>query len=292
MDLTQEPQPQTFKSEKERIRFRKQLEKRIAAELDLEGKRQCNKCGKIKPHSHMKKDSKRPFGVQKICKDCDNFVWPKTAKWKAIDKERRKQIREANAQIADAVNNYFPPSDGFRICEFCGCNTNAKLRLCCNRGRYQDMQKNAPLDTPTDTPAMDTPDGTVPQPPPPPPVYPKNEPTSDETKMVEWWDKFFADSRKGPQPFVPPQPMVKIDESELPIGLLPYATKEKAVMRTVNPMAEADMKKVVRSALESPVQKALRQKMKDDGFSQKMIDGAVKLLPQILHELKSLDETI
>jgi hypothetical protein len=27
-------------------------------------------------------------------------------------------------------------------------------------------------------------------------------------------------------------------------------------------------------------------------FSQKMIDGAVKLLPQILHELKSLDETI
>lgn len=31
--------------------------------------------------------------------------------------------------------------NGFRICEFCGCNTNAKMRACCNEGRDADCQK-------------------------------------------------------------------------------------------------------------------------------------------------------
>lgn len=27
---------------------------------------------------------------------------------------------------------------GWRLCEFCGCETNAKLRACCNAGRKDD----------------------------------------------------------------------------------------------------------------------------------------------------------
>lgn len=28
--------------------------------------------------------------------------------------------------------------DGFYICEFCKCYTNAKMRACCNKGREAD----------------------------------------------------------------------------------------------------------------------------------------------------------
>jgi hypothetical protein len=30
-------------------------------------------------------------------------------------------------------------ADDFRRCEFCGCNTNAKMRACCAMGRVQDL---------------------------------------------------------------------------------------------------------------------------------------------------------
>ena len=30
--------------------------------------------------------------------------------------------------------------DGFRKCEFCGCNTNAKMRACCDAGRNKDKE--------------------------------------------------------------------------------------------------------------------------------------------------------
>jgi hypothetical protein len=29
----------------------------------------------------------------------------------------------------------------FRLCEFCGCNTNARLRACCNKGTEADLAK-------------------------------------------------------------------------------------------------------------------------------------------------------
>jgi len=29
-------------------------------------------------------------------------------------------------------------TNGYRICEFCGCNTNAALRACCEAGRAAD----------------------------------------------------------------------------------------------------------------------------------------------------------
>ena len=30
----------------------------------------------------------------------------------------------------------------FRICEFCKCNTNAKLRRCCDKGYKADLEKS------------------------------------------------------------------------------------------------------------------------------------------------------
>jgi len=33
-------------------------------------------------------------------------------------------------------------NDGFKICEFCGCHTNAKLRRCCIAGYEADLRKS------------------------------------------------------------------------------------------------------------------------------------------------------
>ena len=36
-----------------------------------------------------------------------------------------------------------PLRDGdFRICEFCGCNTNARMRACCDAGRDADRARS------------------------------------------------------------------------------------------------------------------------------------------------------
>lgn len=34
--------------------------------------------------------------------------------------------------------------EGFRLCEFCGCRTNAKMRACCETGRAVDSATSPP----------------------------------------------------------------------------------------------------------------------------------------------------
>jgi hypothetical protein len=33
----------------------------------------------------------------------------------------------------------------FRTCEFCGCNTNANMRRCCNKGTHADLTKSSKM---------------------------------------------------------------------------------------------------------------------------------------------------
>lgn len=34
-------------------------------------------------------------------------------------------------------------SDGWRVCEFCGCHTNAQMRACCQKGHDLDKSRRA-----------------------------------------------------------------------------------------------------------------------------------------------------
>lgn len=46
--------------------------------------------------------------------------------------------------------NPTPPSDRWRKCEFCGCETNARLRACCEKGRDADSNRHSdPAETDT-----------------------------------------------------------------------------------------------------------------------------------------------
>ena len=40
----------------------------------------------------------------------------------------------------------------FRKCEFCGCNTNAKVRACCEKGKASDGMSDSDRQTPEPTP--------------------------------------------------------------------------------------------------------------------------------------------
>jgi hypothetical protein len=53
---------------------------------------------------------------------------PRNAGVRVLDEgQRREQIKDACAEVF-----------GWRKCEFCGCNTNAKVRACCQRGKDAD----------------------------------------------------------------------------------------------------------------------------------------------------------
>jgi hypothetical protein len=52
-------------------------------------------------------------------------------------------IKEALAQPAQE-----PVAWGYRICEFCGCHTNAKARACCDAGRDADKALAQPAQEP------------------------------------------------------------------------------------------------------------------------------------------------
>lgn len=41
----------------------------------------------------------------------------------------------------DTPGTRLPPADAWRKCEFCGCETNARMRACCERGKYADKKK-------------------------------------------------------------------------------------------------------------------------------------------------------
>lgn len=44
------------------------------------------------------------------------------------------------ARAAWKAANPTPSLDGWRKCEFCGCETNARLRACCDKGRDADRK--------------------------------------------------------------------------------------------------------------------------------------------------------
>jgi NTP pyrophosphatase (non-canonical NTP hydrolase) len=52
--------------------------------------------------------------------------------------EQRHPWRAAARAAIDVCCGPEPDADGFRTCQFCGCNTNAHVRACCERGREQD----------------------------------------------------------------------------------------------------------------------------------------------------------
>lgn len=82
---------------------------RDAELLDFVCQRKCSKCIKIKAHSDFKKDRKRRFGIQRICKDCDNVIWPKYERKrierKAKDAERQKKIDAGFSDIVDPIQS-------------------------------------------------------------------------------------------------------------------------------------------------------------------------------------------
>jgi len=82
---------------------------RDAELLDFVCQRKCSKCIKIKAHSDFKKDRKRRFGIQRICKDCDNVIWPKYERKrierKAKDAERQKKIDAGFSDIVDPIHS-------------------------------------------------------------------------------------------------------------------------------------------------------------------------------------------
>lgn len=52
------------------------------------------------------------------------------------DRERaNKALRQAISRSTEIASYTRPP---FRKCEFCGCNTNARVRACCDKGRAAD----------------------------------------------------------------------------------------------------------------------------------------------------------
>jgi hypothetical protein len=46
-----------------------------------------------------------------------------------------KELKKALAEKPELID------EGLRICEFCGCRTNAHLRACCNKGREADLDE-------------------------------------------------------------------------------------------------------------------------------------------------------
>jgi len=51
------------------------------------------------------------------------------------------KVYAGNLKKVDNPKDYYS-SDFFYNCEFCGCNTNAKMRACCQKGQEADRKKD------------------------------------------------------------------------------------------------------------------------------------------------------
>lgn len=70
---------------------------------------------------------------------------------KTWDDDEKRLITEFNKKPTFIIGKFIAPNiknikieagDGFRKCQFCGCNTNAKLRRCCNQGYETDLAQS------------------------------------------------------------------------------------------------------------------------------------------------------
>lgn len=214
--------------------------------LDAMGKRKCTKCGNVKIHSHMKKDKRRPFGIQKICKDCDNMVWPKHLKYRQarIAKRNAKALR-ANALVFDIRPQTHTINS--QIIQKTGKST---VPAGLTPHPQELVEKYIPSALPPASPvkslAVNTPDPAALQ------VAKPSHTTTPEDKFIS------ALSKVGP-----------------------------VVEGNKNPCVEIKIAPVKKEK-ESPSQEALRSKMERDGFDKGMIEGAVRMLPRILKDLKEL----
>lgn len=57
-----------------------------------------------------------------------------------------RKVNQSTVDKASEIASGLAPADGkqqdeFKICEFCGCHTNAKQRFCCDAGMNADKQR-------------------------------------------------------------------------------------------------------------------------------------------------------
>jgi hypothetical protein len=268
---------------------------RLAAKaLDTQGRRLCSKCGSIKLHTHMKKDTKRPYGIQRICKDCDNVVWPKHAKYR-LARLAKHTVAPADPQIAtyQQLANLHTPA---------GLEPHPDHTLLVTKdggwGKpdnkewwdifFQNAQSIGDNDlpeglkpkpatsvmdiAPVDPAAIALMNQAIPKfwtPPNKPPRKPTDWSGVDSTLL----DKFAQEQLVAP---VEPPPKKRF----VNLGLIPNTDIKDAVDAGTYRIGVVE---------ESEEQTVLRRKMKRDGFSIKMIDMACKLLPKILRDLKEID---
>lgn len=215
----------------------------------------------------MKKDARRPYGIQKVCKDCDNTVWASRAK--------RKQARrdKADSEIFAALQAAAVPAtpDGLKPHPDKSLYTQPTVHVAQVGADFKvctDAEKATALPN----------DNRSPQ-----PLKP----------MYRFWDDLFAQARKSGSGGITYEAgnlqreksyVEKLRESQVnspQSPTVPASTDDHAPLKAVptySQMTDASM------------QDALRQKMLRDGFSEAMIAGACRILPTVLKELKVIDE--
>ena len=203
--------------------------------LDAMRQRKCKKCGKVKPHSHMKKDKRLSFGIQRICKDCDNVVWPKHLKYR----QARTAKTNAKAQVArQAVTG----------------KSNVPAGLTPHPQMKEILEKDLPA-------------GILPASP-------------DESLPVNLPD---------------PSALLEAQEA-IPSPTVSHEDRFISDLAKIGPVVDAQkpcvefQKAIAEKVTESLEQSVLRAKMERDGFDKGMIEGAVRMLPRILKDLKELRE--
>lgn len=283
----------------------RKLQREAAMKLDLEGKRVCKKCGHVKLHTHMKKDAKRKYGIQAICKDCDNVVWPKHQRRKEALRQKHQavvppatpsidwnnipeDVRKRGEALKAAVETYVKP---LGTPQGLTPHPNAETLLA-----PPEQSKALPNDyTPTSPPLKLMPYGT-------------------EEEQKAWWNRLFTGAVVKPQIITiealppglrPARPDEQLKPSppdpEIQAAVLNAVPKTQIEWKVANGAVAEEVKfvdslrnpckeiRIVPDRDEDFSQVVLRGKMERMGFSKKMIDGVVKMLPKILKELKELD---
>jgi hypothetical protein len=73
-------------------------------------------------------------------------VSSQTKDWAWVVKQCEDTIRAGSSEdlgVSKAPSGAWS-TDGFRVCEWCGCNSNARQRYCCDTGRDADVKKCSP----------------------------------------------------------------------------------------------------------------------------------------------------
>ena len=174
--------------------------------LDAMAKRKCVKCNQVKEHSLFKKDKKRKFGIQRVCKACDKVVW-----------KCRPHLPVKTAEITVATPVGLTPHPTIK--------------------------------------ASDLPSGLI---------------AKDEPVTAKYQDAVIS----------------RLRDLTSANQIRNKYVEDLTAVRTEDALLGTKEKEIVLP--EQPYQTALREKMTRDGFSQSMIDGAVRLLPKILKEFKDV----